>query len=198
MPERLPEQEILEKVLDVLDRLRLPYMIVGSMAVNFYGQPRYTHDLDLVVELAAGHVPALVAAFGPDYYLSEEGIRRALLTGTSFNLIHPASGFKVDFWLKKAGAFDQLQFDRRRPAAFLGRQAQLASPEDLVLTKLDWFRRFESEKHWKDAETVYWAQRSRLDASYLDAWAPKLGVQAEWERLKELPGRKSGASGGQP
>jgi hypothetical protein len=187
VPERQSQDNIVTDALAALDRLGIPYMVVGSMAVNYYGQPRSTHDLDLVARVSTEHVPALLAAFTRDFYISEDGIRRALRTGSSFNAIHLASGLKVDFWPVRATDFDRSAFDRRLAATYLGARATLTTGEDLILKKLQWFRESESEKHWKDAESVYQAQRRGLDIAYLDKWAAQMGVGVEWHRLRELP-----------
>lgn len=184
---RQPEERVVADAIGALDRLGIPYMIVGSMAVNFYGQPRFTHDLDLVARVSAEHVPGLLAAFGREFYVSEDGIRRALRTGSPFNAIHLASGLKVDFWPVKATDFDRMAFDRRLLARYLGVRATLTSAEDLILKKLQWFQDSESEKHWKDAETVFLAQRRSLDVAYIDKWTTVLGLRDEWRRLRGLP-----------
>lgn len=187
MADRAPQEDVLTQVLGTMDKLGIPYMVVGSMAVNYYGQPRYTHDLDLVAQVAAADVPGLLAAFGQEFYISEDGIRRALRTGSSFNAIHLASGLKVDFWPAKAGDFDRSAFARRVPVQYLGASASLTTAEDLILKKLYWFKASESEKHWKDAETVYLAQRPGLDVGYLRKWALALGLEGEWMKLQSLP-----------
>ena len=187
MPERAPQDNIVTGVLGAMDKLGIPYMVVGSMAVNYYGQPRFTHDLDLVARVSAGHVAGLLAAFGGEFYISEDGIRRALHTGSAFNAIHLASGLKVDFWPVKAADFDRSAFDRRVAVRYLGVSAALTTAEDLILKKLEWFKNSESEKHWKDAETVYRAQRPGLDVAYLDRWASLMGLEEEWRKLRELP-----------
>ncbi len=192
MLERRSQENVVIDVLAALDRLGIPYMVVGSMAVNYYGQPRFTHDLDLVARVAPKHVPGLLAAFGTEFYISEDGIRRALRTGSSFNAIHLSSGLKIDFWPVKSTDFDQSAFDRRLAVSYLGSRATLTAVEDLILKKLQWFKDSESEKHWRDAETVFRAHHHDLDTAYLDKWAALLSLEAEWQKLRRL---SQGAAG---
>ena len=179
------EREILDLVLDTMERQGIPYMIVGSFAVSFYGHPRSTHDLDLVVEVSDAHVPGLVAALEGQFYISKEGIERALRTGSMFNAIHNHSVFKVDFWPRRRGAFDLSGFGRRRRVVFGTREACISTAEDLILKKLTWFKESESEKHWTDALNICAAQGTNLDQEYLDRWAVELGVTEDLRRLRK-------------
>jgi hypothetical protein len=192
MSETPAEQEVLELVLGALEQQGVPYMIVGSFAANFYGQPRYTHDLDLVVEVSAAHVPGLIAALQEKFYVSKEGIERALRTGSMFNAIHNNSVFKVDFWPRKGGAFDLMGFSRRRRVDFGVREAFISTAEDLILRKLLWFKDSGSEKHWTDALNVCIAQASNLDKGYIDKWATDLGIADQWLRLREAAQEREG------
>jgi hypothetical protein len=190
MPERAGQDNVVVQVLAAMDRLRVPYMVVGSMAVNYYGLPRSSHDLDLVVQVSVAHVPGLLAEFQKEFYISEDGIKRALRTGSSFNAIHLASGLKVDFWPLKDLDFEQGSFARRASVSYLDAPAVLISPEDLILKKLQWQKESGSEKHWTDAETVFMARRATLDRAYIGSWAAKLHLQEAWARLQQLPEEK--------
>ena len=181
------QEEVLGRVLAALESGGIPYMIVGSIAVNYYGQPRFTHDVDFVVRMSAGEVEGLAQALEKEFYVSSEGMHRALRTGSAFNAIHLESNLKADFWPLKRDEFDEARFARRVEVELLGRRAFLTSPEDLILVKLLWFRESESEKHWKDAETVYLAQCETLDRDYLRKWGQSLDVARELGRLEELP-----------
>ena len=94
--------ELLERVVQTLERLRIPYLVTGSVASMAYGEPRLTNDIDLVAGVTDQHVVGLLAAFPSDaFYLSEEAIREAIRYQTQFNVIHPASGLKVDVMVRK-------------------------------------------------------------------------------------------------
>jgi len=107
--------ELLEVVVTVLERLEIPYLVTGSVASMAYGEPRFTNDIDIVAAVTEQHVAPLLATFPSDeFYLSEEGIREALVHQTQFNIIHPASGLKVDVMIRKNVPFDESRLKRGR------------------------------------------------------------------------------------
>jgi len=106
-----------------------------------------------------------------------------------FNVIHLESGFKIDFITRKARAFSKEEFSRREKGAFLGGSRWFTTPEDVILTKLEWSKLGESERQFVDAVNVAKVQKEKLDRSYLKKWAKELGIQKLLQRLfKELSG----------
>jgi hypothetical protein len=174
----LPE---LRAVLERFDQLGLPYALGGSMASTLYGEARSTRDADVTVEPFPGKEAALVAAFGPDYYLSLPAVQDAVRDRSSFNIIDTAGGFKVDVFVRKDDPFEQSAMARRRPVALADRPDRpllVQSPEDVILFKLRWYRlgNESAEQQWRDVLGVFRAQGPRLDDAYLDRWAQDLGV----------------------
>src|SRR5476651_2402217 len=108
------EQELLADCLRRLNRSGVVYMLTGSMASNYWGIPRSTHDLDFVVQLKPEHVPALVAAFDGDYFIQESSVRSALGPPYQFNALDNRSALKIDFWVLAGDAFAQEMFNRRQ------------------------------------------------------------------------------------
>jgi hypothetical protein len=161
-------------------------MLTGSLASSFQGQPRSTHDIDLVVALPPGAVQAIADAFPPpDYLVAEAANRDAVRHRSMFNLLVPAEGDKVDFWLLTDEPFDRSRFARRVAHPFQGRVLSVSSPEDTILAKLRWAQMSGgSEKQFQDALHVYEVQYGRLDIGYIDRWAAALSVQPLWERLR--------------
>ena len=164
-------------------------MLTGSLVSSLQGEPRATHDIDLVIAIrtAPGDAArALRAAFPePQFYLDEEAIRNAIAVSGMFNMIDTREGDKVDFWLLTADAFDQARFARRTVEDFDGVRLQVSRPEDTILMKLNWAQMSGgSEKQFVDALRVYEVQYGLLDQSYLDAWAARLGVAALLARLR--------------
>lgn len=172
--------------MQALTALGIDYMATGSVVSSSQGEPRASHDIDLVVALPAAAVPSLVRAFPPPaYYLSEEAIADALRTRTMFNLLALDEGDKVDFWVLTDEPFDRGRFARRRVEEVWGIPLQVSSPEDTILAKLRWAQEAGgSEKQFTDALRVYEVQRPQLDENYLAHWAAQLGVESLWERLK--------------
>ena len=174
----MPQQELLSRVVAALDALGIGYMVTGSMASSLQGEPRSTHDIDLVVVISEADVPALAASFAmPDFYLDEQSAREAVERQSMFSLLDVHEGDKVDFWLLTDDAFDQSRFERRVQQPFMGVTLQVSTPEDTILAKLRWARLSGgSEKQYRDALRVYEVQFGRLDNPYLDHWAEQLGV----------------------
>jgi hypothetical protein len=174
-------------VIDVLEALGVPYHVGGSFASSIHGLPRQTRDIDLVADLPLLAVPSFVARLGRDFYLDDEAIRRAIERRTQFNLIHLASGFKVDIFLPGPGAFDRNELARSAPfqlAEEPPRIVNVKSPEDTLLRKLVWYRGGGeiSDRQWGDVLGIVRTQAERLDLPYLREWAGALGVADLLER----------------
>ena len=162
-------------------------MLTGSFASSLQGEPRATHDVDLVVALTADSAARLARAFPPpEYYLSQESISEVIEFRTMFNLINTRTSDEVDFWILTDEPFDQSRFARRKTEAAFGLDVQVSSPEDTIMAKLHWAKRSGgSEKQFGDALGVYEVQRGDLDLDYLELWAQKLDVTEMWQRLRE-------------
>jgi hypothetical protein len=134
--------ELLEKIVAVLERLRIPYLVTGSVAAMAYGEPRLTNDIDIVAAIAERHIPGLITAFpAAEFYLSDEMVREAILHRSQFNIIHPASGLKVDIIIRRDTPFDASRFRRIRrihPADTY--EANFAAPEDVIIKKMEYYK----------------------------------------------------------
>ena len=171
------QEDLLIKVIDKINQLRISYMITGGIASIFYGKPRLTHDFDIVVEIEEKDIADLVTIFKDEFFVSSEAIQNAIKDRSMFNIIHFDSGIKVDFWLLKDEEFDRKRFERRQRHVYSGRDIFFSTPEDIILKKLDWFKESEIQKHFDDALSVSEIQQD-LDMDYLTVWARKLSVQA--------------------
>ena len=135
----MSQQELLKKVVRVLDQTGIPYMITGSMVSSLQGEPRSTHDIDMVVALRKPVVKKWAEAFPPpDFYLDESSILDAITRQGMFNLLDVTSGDKVDFWIVTDDPFDRSRFSRKVTEECMGVQLQVSSPEDTILVKLRW------------------------------------------------------------
>jgi hypothetical protein len=183
----MSQQQLLEKVLPLLDSLGIDYMITGSIASSIQGEPRSTHDIDLVVVLPPEAVGPLVAAFpAPHFLLQEEAVREALTNKSMFNLLSLDDGEKVDFWMLTQEPFDQSRFARKKTMPLARIPIKVSAPEDTILAKLRWSKLSGgSEKQLKDALHVFEVQGQALDFSYLDDWAKRLEVDDLWQMIKE-------------
>jgi hypothetical protein len=174
-------------VTDVLEALGIPYVIGGSVASTIHGLARTTMDVDIVADIKPGQVLPFAAALQDAFYVDEEVIQKAIAHGSSFNLIHLATMFKVDIFLPQARAFGHQQLLRRiaeRITPDMDQSLWVLSPEDTILAKLDWFRLGGemSERQWRDVLGIVKTQQDALDTAYLRQWAQTLGVADLLER----------------
>ncbi|MBI3922634.1 MAG: hypothetical protein HY318_14525 [Armatimonadetes bacterium] len=174
-------------VIDALETLRVPYLIGGSLASAVHGVLRATHDADLVADLRPQHVEPLVEALGGAFYVEAGAIREAIGQQISFNVIHLETMFKVDVFVKRVRPFDEAQFQRRASHlidADTDRTGYVASAEDTILTKLEWYRMGGevSDRQWGDVLGVLKTQGENLDMEYLRKWATALGVEDLMEK----------------
>jgi hypothetical protein len=180
------QPELLKKVIELLDANDIDYMVTGSLVSSMQGEPRATHDVDIVVNITSSAIPVLINAFPlPGYYISAPAIEDAIRTKSMFNLLDTSEGDKVDFWMLTNEPFDQSRFKRKVPERMLGLPMKVSSPEDTILMKLRWSELSGgSEKQYIDAMRVYEIQFSNLDKSYLEFWADNLRLRDIWDRLK--------------
>lgn len=177
------QEEVLRRVIDVLDRLSATYCIVGSVAGAFHGVIRETHDADIVFDAARIELPrALADALGPSAYVDvpEDGMRQ-------FNIIDDASAYKIDFWPIGHTPFERAQLKRRIRHTAFDRDVWFASIEDLILSKLRWHAQSGSELQWRDLTLLVGLHRDDVDRAYLERWADALDLRTHLDRLWTPP-----------
>ncbi len=176
-------EELLAVVVLACEKLEIRYFVTGSIATIAYGEPRFTNDIDVVVDLPLAKSQSLCNSFSSEqYYVSEVAVQSAIRRKSQFNLIHPESGLKVDFMVAPESEFNQSRLDRTRKLPILdGKTVWFASPEDTILMKLKYFQEGQSDKHVRDIRSVLKIQGEKIDNSYIRTWAAKLAVAKEWE-----------------
>ena len=173
--------DLIVGVARMLERLGIPYHVGGSVASSAHGMYRASADVDFVIDPTPEQLEALARALEPEFYVSRPAIAEALARRSTFNAIHEATSFKVDFFLKGPGPFDTEEL-RRSIRQVVGAEGAhtvlIKSAEDTILRKLDWYRRGgeTSERQWQDVLSILAAMRGRLDDPYLDRWARELSV----------------------
>ena len=181
----MSQQELLKKVIQALDQVGIQYMITGSLVSSLQGEPRSTHDIDMVIAIQESKIHELIKTFPPpNFYLDEDSILDAINRQSMFNLIDIDVGDKVDFWILTREPFDQSRFSRKISEEFMGFKMQVSTPEDTILAKLRWAKLSGgSEKQFTDALRVYEVQYGKLNIDYLEHWVKKLALESLWKRL---------------
>jgi hypothetical protein len=179
----------LEPVVAVLESLDVAYYVAGSVASSAHGVPRASIDADIVTALTFEHVQPVVTRLKPAYYVDEIRVRSAIESRRSFNVIHLATMFKVDVFVTRGRPFDRASMERAQPMTLGDAPDQrlfvVASLEDTILAKLEWFRAGgeTSERQWTDVCGLLKAAGSHVDREYLDRWGRAIGVHDLLERV---------------
>jgi len=181
--------EVTLKVTGVFEKLGVPYLIGGSLASTLYGMVRSTQDSDIVAEMRSEHLKPFVSALQGEFFVDEEMVAKSIQHHASFNIIHRESMFKVDVFVPHPRTYLQSQLARAQRQFFTFEtaspvSARFASPEDTILSKLEWYRMGGevSERQWRDVLGVLKTRSEQLDIPYLRKWAIELKVEDLLER----------------
>ena len=179
------QTDLLKLAIQTLNRLGIPYAVVGSFASGVWGESRFTQDIDLLIEVKPAEVALLCDAFpDTDFYVSKAAAREAVERHGQFNVIHPASGNKIDFMIAGRTPWVVAQLERRRHVPlFHDLDADVAAPEDVILGKLVYYREGGSEKHLRDIAGIVKISGDMVDRKYIAQFATQLGVAAIWQRV---------------
>lgn len=189
----MEQPELLRKIVEELEARGWPYMLVGSLASGVYGEPRFTQDIDVVVAFPLSEVDSFCDAFpAPDYYVSKPAARQAASQGGQFNVIHPASGNKIDVMIARQDAWGRSQLARRRREQILPHlEGYVAAPEDVIVGKLWYYQEGGSDKHLRDVGSMLLIGGETIDRGYVEQWSRALGLDDAWRavlsRLNNLP-----------
>lgn len=185
--------ELIAITVDALRGADISYFVTGSIASSFYGENRYTHDIDIVVFVDADdeRLDALLRRFPePEFYASREAAIEASRSGGQFNVIHGASMLKVDFMIARHELYDRTRLSRRKERSLPGvAKVMLAAPEDVILKKLEYYKEGGSEKHLRDIASMLLTSGEPIDRTYIQEWAAKRGLSDEWQAVLDRVGR---------
>ena len=178
-------EKVTLKAIEILDRINIPYFVTGALAVVYYGEPRTTHDIDLVVEIKEKNIDTLVKNFKKEFFIDEISITTAIQENSMFNIVHKDTGFKVDFWMLGEDNFSKERFARRTQVKILNTKIYLPTPEDVIIKKLEWYKMSDIDKHYFDAVGVYRIQKEKLDNNYIISWCRHKSVLNIWEKMQK-------------
>lgn len=183
MPNQDP-QHLLVRVARILNELKIPYLISGGIAVLVWGRPRFTANIDIVIELKQSDIPKLETALRQlrhHGYVDKDMMREALKYQGEFNFIDGETGIKVDFWMLTDSVFDRSRLKRRQVKKILGENVYFTAPEDLILIKLKWHKESESHRQLEDIESIL-KITSKIDKKYLRMMAKLMDLTGLLEK----------------
>lgn len=185
----MPESELFLTMLRPLNRAGIRYMVGGSVAAIYYGEPRLTNDVDVVVFLTAEDIQKLPAAFpSAQFYVPPPEAIFAEVAREAhghFNIIHIETGFKADLYPTGRDELNAWGFRRREAKRVGGETIQLAPPEYVIVRKLEFFREGGSDKHLRDIRAILNVSGDLLDRDALNDWITRRGVLAEWRKVQD-------------
>ena len=179
------QKKFLEKLISVLEATGIPYAVCGSLSSGLYGQPRATNDADIIIAPTKDQLAGLLKSLEVGYYVSDETALKAMKNCSMFNVIDNELGWKADLIFRKDGPYQLSEFNRRIRAKLMGIDLWMLSPEDVILSKLDWAKGSGSDLQFRDVFGVIKLQWDKLDWDYLRRWAKKLGVENNLESVIE-------------
>lgn len=160
-------------------------MLTGSFASSYHGAPRATQDVDLVIAPTGEQLRTFVALLPRDqFYVDEGAAREALRLEGLFNLIDLRTGWKVDLIIRKSRQFSREEFDRRRVVEIEGASVPVASPEDVLIAKMEWARMGQSARQIEDAAKMLSVRAQQLDRTYIEHWVRELGLAEQWDAVQ--------------
>jgi hypothetical protein len=172
--------------VEYLEKEKIPYMMTGALVVNYHGKPRMTHDIDFVVNITNKEIQKITELFNKDFFISEGSIRSALAENSMFNIIHKETGSKIDFWILKDDEYNKTAFARRKSYPYQEKEISLATPEDTIISKLEWYKMSDVEKHYFDAVNIYCIQGNNLDKNYITDWCQKKSLTELWRKIQKM------------
>lgn len=176
---------LLHEMVTALEEAGIPFMIVGSVASGYHGEPRASYDVDIVIDANAEQVHRLAELVQPRHYIALEAALEAAAQRSAFAVVDLTTGLKTDLVIRQDRPFSIAEFERRQPALIAGVPAFVVSVEDCILSKLERSKQVASERHYQDAVKVARVAGADLDRAYLSKWAEALGVQELFARLLE-------------
>lgn len=174
----------LEQIIGELERAGIPHMLAGSFASTYHGDPRTTHDIDLVIDPSRSTLDRLIAQLDRErYYISEDAVAEAWNRRGQFNVVMMDSGWKVDLIIRKDRPFSREEFGRREQVDIGGVTVSIATAEDTVISKLEWAAAGESERQLRDVVGILEMCRGELDTRYIERWIAALDLGDVWQRV---------------
>jgi len=172
-------QALLIKIAGILGKLKIDYAVSGGIAVSVWGRPRATFDIDILIKLREPDMRALIEEikkFDKAGYIDENIATQTFEGQGEFNFIHSETQLKVDFWIIGNDPSSLNELKRKVVKKIDGQNVNFVSAEDLILSKLRWYKESGSTRHIEDATSILKISGDKLDMNYLEEWAAKQGT----------------------
>ncbi len=180
----MTSDEATAAVVDVLNALRVPYLLVGALSSNLYGIPRSTKDADFLVLLSEGDMAAIAGRLGPQFRLDPQ-VSFETVTAKTRYIVHLVDApFRIEFFQTGDDPFDEERFARRQQFSLLGRRVFVPTPEDVIIVKLRWSLALDRSKDAEDVRGILAVQGDRLDWTYINRWCAVHATRELWERIR--------------
>lgn len=168
-------QEVINELGDLiahLEKQKINYIISGSIALNSYLVPRFTRDVDIVINLKRGDVEVFFQHFRQKFYLNEKEAVNQIDNYGFFNALSFSTGYKYDFIVQKNNAFEKIKFERKKRMQIFEITAWVISIEDLILSKVNWMQQTKSDIQKNDVLGLL--EENEVDMAYIKDWVTEL------------------------
>ncbi|MBI3384738.1 hypothetical protein HY030_00925 [Candidatus Gottesmanbacteria bacterium] len=182
-------QDVLLTIGRLLEKQGIDYFVTGSLAISVYGRPRSSHDFDfkvVVIPQKKDNFSSFLNDLPNDFSFDKESLLQAAAENYQHNIFYLPENLKIDLWFGINRPLDKICFQRKIKQTIAGKKIYFISPEDLILIKLDWYKKSHSDRHLEDAASVFQIQKN-LDQKYLFLWAKKLKLTRFLKTLKSFP-----------
>jgi hypothetical protein len=183
----MPEAELFLLFVRPFNRAGIRYVIAGSVAAIFYGEPRLTNDVDFVAFLSEADIRRLPDIFpSTEFYLPPVEVITAEVAREQrgqFNIIHMNTSFKADIYPTGRDEMNAWAFRNKRQVEFQGEKLVLAPPEYVIVRKLEYFREGGSDKHLRDIRAMIAVSGEQINRAELDGWIARRGLVGQWKQV---------------
>jgi hypothetical protein len=181
--------DVFRRIVTALEEAGIAYMLSGSFASASYGAPRSTQDIDLVIEASAKELRNFVEALPRDeYYADLDSALEAHDRKSLFNVIDLKTGWKIDLIILKERAFSRVEFGRRQVINVHELRLFVATPEDIIIAKLEWSKLGQSRRQLEDVAAILRSRGESLDYPYVERWLSELDLHNEWSEARREAG----------
>ena len=186
----MPNHSLYHIFIGPLNKVGIRYMVTGAVASIIYGEPRLTHDVDMVVELNAEEVGTFMSFFPPEeFYCPPLEVILVELKRPQkghFNLIHHETGFKADIYTYGKDSLHKWALENRKKIEFEGEEYWVAPVEYVILRKLEYYKEGKSQKHLRDIAGMIELSQDKIDFGDLKDKIKKYVLQKEWKEVQSL------------